>query len=259
MPPSPLASSLELTLGTHSLVVEIRRSAQRRRTVSLSLVDHGRLRLLAPLRLSEKAIRAFLDRRQDWIEKRLRERRAPPEPLGPSARSSFVLWQGERLTWRIERRHGGIVACARLTEGLVVQLPHGLSAREEEAEVACALRLWERREMRRLFRERTAHWAPLVGARPRRVGASTARTRWGSCSARNDIRLNAVLLRLPPELLDYVIAHELCHIPHKNHGPGFWSLLTRVMPDCRERRRQLRQWEHLLGLHKARGQDESDL
>ena len=63
---------------------------------------------------------------------------------------------------------------------------------------------------------------------------------WGSCSGTGALRFNFRLVMLRPELVDYVVVHELAHIVHHNHGPNFWALVERVMPDGKGRRGQLR-------------------
>ena len=72
------------------------------------------------------------------------------------------------------------------------------------------------------------------------------KTRWGSCSAQNNINLNVQLIRLPPALRDYVILHELVHTRIRNHGPGFWEELEKYVADCRQVDRQLNQYESML-------------
>jgi len=72
------------------------------------------------------------------------------------------------------------------------------------------------------------------------LALSSARTRWGSCSAQGGIRLNWRLIHLPPAIVDYVVVHELAHLRHMNHGPRFWALVESVCPEYRALRAELR-------------------
>lgn len=107
-----------------------------------------------------------------------------------------------------------------------------MELRYEAAEVQDAIRkgieqAW-RTEAQADLPQRTARLAGQLGFRCGAVTVRNARTRWGSCSARDDISLSIHLMKLPDELIDYVIIHELCHTIHKNHGPKFHKLLDRL-------------------------------
>lgn len=85
-----------------------------------------------------------------------------------------------------------------------------------------------------------SHLMPWLARTADELGLSYARgqvrkqrSRWGSCSARGTISLNQDLLFLPPELVRYIIVHELCHTRHMDHSPKFWTLLESVEPGCR--------------------------
>ena len=79
-----------------------------------------------------------------------------------------------------------------------------------------------------------------------RVFIKNQKTRWGSCSAKNNINLNISLVRLPEELIDYTILHELVHTRIKNHSPKFWSEMDRLVGDARKLRTQLNEFSYLL-------------
>ena len=71
---------------------------------------------------------------------------------------------------------------------------------------------------------------------------SNARSEWGSCNAKGEIRLNWRLVQLPPELARYVVAHEVAHLVELNHSPRFWALVETLHERHREARRELAQW-----------------
>ena len=82
--------------------------------------------------------------------------------------------------------------------------------------------------------------ADLKGLRPAGVKITAARTRYGSCSGKNSLCFSCFLANAPDAAVDLVVVHELCHIRVKNHGPAFYALLERTLPDWRERKRLLR-------------------
>ena len=84
------------------------------------------------------------------------------------------------------------------------------------------------------------HYARLMGVQPAGVRITGARTRFGSCSGSNRICFSWRLMDYPEAAVDYVVVHELAHIVHKNHGPQFWALVARYLPDWRARRALLR-------------------
>ena len=92
---------------------------------------------------------------------------------------------------------------------------------------------------RELFSARTAHYSAIMGLSPQNVKISSAKKRFGSCSAKNNINFSWRLMLYPPEAIDYVVVHELAHIRHKNHGKEFYALIESVLPDYKERRKML--------------------
>lgn len=85
----------------------------------------------------------------------------------------------------------------------------------------------------RIIPDRTAYFASLIGVTYGRITIRNQKTRWGSCSARGNLNFNCLLMLAPPEVLDYVIVHELCHRKEMNHSPRFWSEVAKVIPDYR--------------------------
>jgi len=81
---------------------------------------------------------------------------------------------------------------------------------------------------------------------PSRVGFRYNKSRWGSCSYKNSINFNYYLAKLPVDLIEYIVVHELAHIKHKNHSKNFWALVEEYLPDVKQRRKKLREFEKIV-------------
>ncbi|MDX2137626.1 MAG: M48 family metallopeptidase [Chloroflexota bacterium] len=85
-------------------------------------------------------------------------------------------------------------------------------------------------------------WAGRMGVQPTRVSVREMFRKWGSCSSKGSISLNTALCRVPRELAEYVVVHELVHLLEFNHGKGFKALMDRHLPDWRLHEQQLQTW-----------------
>lgn len=94
-----------------------------------------------------------------------------------------------------------------------------------------------------MVHERLAHFAPLYGFTFGRISIKNMSSRWGSCSAKGNLNFHYKVVELPPDLLDYLIVHELCHRKEMNHGPHFWALVERTIPEYQAARKRLRSWD----------------
>ena len=92
---------------------------------------------------------------------------------------------------------------------------------------------------REILPPKIARWSEKMGVAPTGFKVTTARKRYGSCSGKDSLCFSCFLMNCPEEAVDLVVVHELCHIREKNHGPRFYALLERYLPDWRERKKQL--------------------
>lgn len=95
-------------------------------------------------------------------------------------------------------------------------------------------------QARAVLPPKVAFWSGKMGVVPTGLKITSARKRYGSCSAKNSLCFSCFLMNSPEEAIDLVVVHELCHIQVKNHGPDFYALLEQVLPDWRERKKLLR-------------------
>lgn len=225
----------------HPLFGDITYSRSRRaRRITLSVRPPGRIRLSYPATVSRKAAEAFLEERTQWLERTLARMR---QQWPATVMKQGQLIRGRKLNFVPSAT--GIVRCRITPDTVTVAYPETLSADspqvQETARKAAGHVLVE--EGRRVFPELVRLLAARCGLEYRSVTVRCARTRWGSCSARDDISLNAYLLLLPQHLIEYVIIHELCHTRHKDHSARFHALTDELL-DGKEKalRRELRSY-----------------
>ena len=108
---------------------------------------------------------------------------------------------------------------------------------EPDAELAAELK----KRAQEVLLQRTAHFSALMGLTPTSVRITGARTRFGSCSAKNRICFSWRLMQYPREAIDYVVVHELAHIRHHAHSPAFYALIAQYLPDWKARMKLLKE------------------
>lgn len=116
-------------------------------------------------------------------------------------------------------------------EGVLrIEYPSDTKLESNRVQQACwkGIQYFMRKEARRLLPARVAQLAQIHGFNFKDVKIQSGKTRWGSCSSQKNINLSFYLMILSPELVDYVILHELCHTVEMNHGDRFWKLMDRV-------------------------------
>jgi len=209
----------------------------RRLSLRVSRLD-GRVTMSVPRGASRREAVSFARERADWIRTHLADR---PSELRPTPGGS-ILFEGRQLPLLAT---GG--RAARL-DGEVIHLP--LSAPEKTGARLAAL-------FKTLARDRLAEASDRHAAR---VGRSYSgltlrdtRSRWGSCSSSGGLMYSWRLVMAPPEVLDYVAAHEVAHLVHMDHSSAFWAQVERLCPDYAPHRAWLR--NHGAELHRYRFRD----
>ncbi len=100
---------------------------------------------------------------------------------------------------------------------------------------------WYIQQAKMMFPIRVMHYQRLTGGVVRKIRIKDQKTRWGSCSSLNNLNFSWRLIMAPPEVLDYVVVHELCHLTHMNHSKDFWGMVARIMPGYQESKRWLKE------------------
>ena len=210
----------------------IRLSVNRRaRRVSIRIdAARGEAVAVAPSERRLADAVAFARSKHQWIAEKLAAR---PTGAGYAPGLTVPL---EGVATRLEQTPGA--AAARL-----VDTPAGLAIRSGGEGEAFARRI--ENLLKRMARERLAHHtgvhARTLGLKSPKVGIGDPKSRWGSCTpGRGSIRYSWRLILAPPEILDYVAAHEVAHLIHADHSPAFWGVVERLIGDHKPYRAWLR-------------------
>ena len=220
-------------LNGRPISYELHRSPRRRKSISFRVED-GQLRVLSPARTPLAHVDELVQQRADWIAQRL-DAPAPPRLRDQLKPGGSLPLLGEHIP--------------------VFHGPHAFKFHDEPfsaagrhfslnpyaPDIAEAAEAWFRRYARTEIGDRVARWAQQIDVYPARIQIRDQKTRWGSASSRGTLSFNWRLIFAPPEILDYVVVHELCHLIQPDHSKQYWQLVESAMPAAQEHRRQLRE------------------
>lgn len=210
--------------GDPAIEVTLRRSAQARRlSLRVSRLD-GRVTLSMPRWTPEREAMGFLREKEGWIRSHLARR-----PGEQQVRIGGVVPFAGREMPIVE---GGGRA-ARIEGAAMVVPPSETMA---PARIAAFLKL----QARLRLAEASGRYAEALGRPYGRITLRDTRSRWGSCSQDGNLMYSWRLIMAPPEVLDYVAAHEVAHLAEMNHSPAYWAVLAGLMPGYEAPRAWLR-------------------
>jgi predicted metal-dependent hydrolase len=205
----------------------------KRRTIALIVEDNGSITVRAPMRTPVAIIQELVTKHATWVEKKQAERHAMVPPQSKQYQS------GENFPYLGQEYALEVVQDPQKKLVLEDRFLLAESAREN-AELV--FRNWYRLQARLIIAERVNFFADQYELQYARVRITSARTRWGSCSSKGTLSFSWRLITTPPDVVDYVIIHELAHTVHHNHSKRFWGLVEKILPDYKERRKRLKQY-----------------
>jgi hypothetical protein len=212
----------------------------RRKSIAIIVQRDGRLTVRAPLRTSEKDIHAIVERKADWI----RAKQEWVKTMAPAAKPKEYADGGE--FWYLGKVYPLVIVRAA-SPALSLQGSFFLS-RAALPEAEAVFKVWYRKQARRVITERVRWHAQKLGFTYQKVRITSARTRWGSCSARGTLSFTWRLVMAPLPVIDYVVVHELVHTQVRNHSKAFWNRLGLALPAYKTHVQWLKVNGHLLSL-----------
>lgn len=227
----------QILIQDQVLEYELRRS--KRRSIGFLIADEG-LRITAPRWVTLADIEQAIQEKQHWIISKLREKRE----LANKRMQASMRWEdgarlpylGKQLTLRIAHQGRAAVVHDAEQDILHISLPPDFN----EQQLKDRVQSWLQQEAKRIFNQRMPVFAQRLGVSYHSMSLSSAGTRWGSCTSQGKIRLNWRLIHFSPEIIDYVVAHELSHLREMNHSADFWATVESIYPEYEHAKRKLR-------------------
>ena len=210
-----------------------------RRTLEIAVEPDTSVVVVAPLDAHLAAIEQRLHKRAGWVLKQQRyfAQFLPRKPERRYVSGETHLYLGRQYRLKVVPH---LQAGVKLTRGFILVQSHRPGRADVTRDLVDA---WYRDRARIKFAERIdanlTRFPDPDSVRPRGLIVRQIRLRWGSMSPAGRLLLNRRLIEAPVDAIDYVITHELCHIPQPHHGPAFFDLLARVMPDWERRKERL--------------------
>ena len=217
--------------------VEIIRT-ERSKSASIEIEDDI-VKVVVPKTLSDQRIEDLINNRTAWIRQKLKihiETIRPKPKEYVNGESFTYLGRNYRL-----KCTSGDAGEVKLKNGyLTVPLGRGVSGSVSEASVKQSLKQWYQSRALEKLKEKTKRYATILGVTPQSVDVKEYKARWGSCSSSGDVTYNWRIIIAPHQIVDYIVAHELCHLLEHNHGPKYWKLVQSVIPNYRDHREWLK-------------------
>jgi predicted metal-dependent hydrolase len=228
---------------------QLRRSARARRL--RITVRPGGIDVVAPRRMREADIAAFVEQSRAWIDAKLAALQRVLAAHPGSTRlidGSTILYRGEPVQLRVR---AGARPQVREESGIEVTVRAVLGDVDREAAVERMLMRWLRWSAQDDALSYVHRHGPRHDLMPAAVRIKQHKRLWGSCTAKGAINLNWRLILAPPAVFEYVVVHELCHLREPNHQAPFWRLVGEILPGFERQRRWLRTNGHLLTLRNG--------
>ncbi len=209
---------------------------RQRRTVGLKITASG-LVVHAPKRISQPQLESLIVLKAEWIRKKLTSLNESKIPELEWQHGEQLLLLGNTINMAVKPD-----VRSRAVEFSLGTLHLSMPNHIVASAVARKVQQWYKKQALTDFARRLEIFSAKLGVAMPALILSNARTRWGSCNSKKEIRLNWRLLQAPPHIINYVVCHELAHLKEMNHSANFWAVVASIYPDYKTAEKELKAW-----------------
>jgi len=202
----------------------------KRKSLSLIVETDGSLTVRAPLRMKETDIWHFIEAKKDWIERKQAQVKKDALPSRRYVDGERFWYLGREVPLHIVSDSHPALVMDRVFKLTKSAQPQAQSHFEK----------WYKKQARKVLTERVGYFSQKYGFKVGKIRISSARTRWGSCSAKGTLSFTWRLVMAPVNVIDYVVVHELCHLKELNHSKAYWAQVEAILPGYKQQRSWLK-------------------
>lgn len=204
------------------------------KNIILKVTPDGRVLISAPTRVPQSYLKEFIKTKEDWIVKKLEEAKNRNKKELNYESGEEIIYLGKKYYLEVINSYNEKIFIQ--DEKIYIYCLENSTTEDRER----IFKTWLKVELESILKALTYKIGKMIGYLPNEIRIRDMKSRWGSCiSARKVITYNLQLAFQPLPLIEYVVLHELAHIPYPNHQKEFWSFVEKFIPDWKERRKLL--------------------
>ncbi len=214
----------------------------KRRTVGIEVSPDGAVTVRAPLRMPKKDIEQIVMSKLDWIEQKRKMFHKKAEKANrvlniDYAEGSLMPFRGERYPIR-RSFHQGLKKVMVSFDGTGFTVCYG---KEDRESIRQGFLVWYKKAAAEEFLRRVEYYKAIMQESVGTIRIKDQKSCYGSCSTKRNLNFNWKCILAPPEILDYIVVHELCHLRHMNHFKEFWAEVESILPEYTKAKRWLKE------------------
>ena len=243
-----MTATASIEFGTSRIDYDVKYSP-RRKNLSIAVHPNKKVEVLAPADLSQEEIQGALKRKAGWVKERLdwfeQMSQLAVDREYVSGETFLYLGRQYRLKILYGTKRSPVKLRGKFFE---VTLLQSMPEQDRREVVRRAMWRWYRAHALEKIGKIVGHYSERLRIDPPQFRVKYQAKRWGSCSQGGMLNINLRIIMAPLSQIEYVVAHELCHLKHKDHSASFWELIHLIQPDYEIRKENLRRdgWRYLL-------------
>ncbi|MFD3158381.1 M48 family metallopeptidase [Haloimpatiens sp. FM7330] len=230
---------MNLNFKYENTLIEFEIKRSKRKTLQIQIDPTGNILVKVPQKISQNRIIELVQSKQKWIIKNLNKIK---QIDFESIKKKFVqgekfLYLGNEYLLKIEKNNNVKIPVIQLNENkLYIE-----SNCESDEVISKYLIKWYKKMAQKIISERVKYYQKYFIEKPKLVKAKEQKRRWGTCTGINNLYFNWRIIMAPIEVIDYVVVHEMSHMPHKNHSKEFWNEVESILPQYKEQKKWLKE------------------